>query len=72
MATIQKFEDLEVWILARELCVKIEALLQKELLAKRYSLRDQMDRSSGSIMDNIAEGFGRSGNLEFRNFFGIL
>ena len=39
-------------------------------LSKRYSLQDQMDRSFGSIMDNIAEGFGRSGNLEFRNFLG--
>ena len=70
MATIEKFEDLEVWILSRELCLKVEEILQEGLLANRYSLRDQMERSSGSIMDNIAEGFGRSGNLEFRNFLG--
>ncbi|PHQ29450.1 four helix bundle protein [Leeuwenhoekiella nanhaiensis] len=71
MATIERFEDLEVWQLARKLCQKLENLFLTTGLGKRYSLFNQMDRSSGSVMDNIAEGFGRSGNLEFRNFLGF-
>ena len=43
-------------------------MFQETGLGKNYSLRNQMEKSSGSIMDNIAEGFGRGGNLEFRNF----
>ena len=67
---IDKFEDTEVWQLAREICRDVEELFKTTALGKRFSLMNQMDRSSGSIMDNIAEGFGRGGNLEFRNFLG--
>jgi four helix bundle protein len=68
MAKIEKFEDLEIWNKAREICIDIENLFETTNLGKRYSLKDQMDRSSGSIMDNIAEGFERNGNREFINF----
>lgn len=68
MAKIEKFEDLEVWNIAREICHDIEVLFNTTNLGKRYSMKDQMDRSSGSIMDNIAEGFERNGNREFINF----
>ena len=57
MGKIQKFEDLEIWSLAREICQLVEFLIQNTNLKTNYSLRDQIDRSSGSIMDNIAEGF---------------
>lgn len=68
MARIDNFEDLEVWKLAREICLLIEHLFQNTGLGGNYSLRNQMERSSGSIMDNISEGFGRGGNREFHNF----
>ena len=68
MSKIEKFEDLEVWQRARTICSEIEILFHAGKLGKNYTLRDQMERSSGSIMDNIAEGFGRGGNKELHNF----
>jgi len=68
MVSIKNFEDLEVWQKAREICQFIEELFQTTKLGTNVSLRNQMERSSGSIMDNIAEGFGRDGNKEFHNF----
>lgn len=68
MGKIENFEEIEAWQLARELCQKIHQLFLTTTLGKNYSLRNQMERSSGSIMDNIAEGFGRGGNKEFHNF----
>ena len=71
MSTIQKFEDLEIWQLARVLAKDIFLLTQNGKLSKVFSLKDQMSRSSGSIMDNIAEGFGRASRLEFIQFLSI-
>lgn len=68
MGTIKRFEDLEVWQKSRELCQKINAILLNEGLSRDFKLRDQMNGSSGSIMDNIAEGFDRDGKNEFKQF----
>lgn len=54
MATITRFEDLEIWQLARELSKEIYALTFIEPIKSDFRLRDQMRGSSGSIMDNIA------------------
>jgi four helix bundle protein len=43
----------------------------KGLLSKDYKLKDQMNSCTGSIMDNIAEGFGRGSRLEFIQFLSI-
>ena len=68
MATIEKFEDLKVWQKARVLCIEVHTLTRMGNFSKDFELRNQINRSSGSIMDNIAEGFGRKGNMEFINF----
>jgi four helix bundle protein len=68
MATIQNFEDLKVWQKSRELCQLIFELVTTGKFVKEFALIYQINRSSGSVMDNIAEGFGRLGNNEFINF----
>jgi len=71
MSKISKFEDLEIWQLARELCNVIFEIDQNSDLKTNYKLFAQIDGSSGSIMDNIAEGFERNGNKEFIQFLSI-
>ena len=71
MATIRSFEDLECWQLARDLCKLVFELISKEPFSKSYSLRNQIDSSGGSAMDNISEGFERGGRKEFIQFLGI-
>ncbi|MBS1657298.1 MAG: four helix bundle protein [Bacteroidetes bacterium] len=71
MATIKKFEELEIWQLARDLARDVETLIQENNFRHNFTLIDQMRRSSGSIMDNIAEGFEREGNKEFIHFLTI-
>src|SRR5436305_155555 len=68
MATVTKFEELEIWQLSRLQTIDFDLLVETTSLAKDFELRNQMNASSGSAMDNIAEGFERSGNQEFKNF----
>jgi four helix bundle protein len=65
MSTWKSFEEIEVWQLARQFCQDIFSIVQYDGLKTDFSLKDQINRSSGSIMDNIAEGFGRDGTKEF-------
>jgi len=71
MATIKNFEDLEIWQLARILCNNIFNIIETTALKKDYKLKEQINGSSSSIMDNIAEGFERNGNKEFCQFSSI-
>ena len=71
MATITTFEELGIWQQARLLCKEIWGLTHKGSFARDLALKDQIDRSSGSCMDNIAEGFERDGNREFGQFLSI-
>ena len=71
MATIKKFEELEIWKEARLLSYQIYQFTLTEPMNTDYKFREQMRSAAGSVMDNIAEGFERSGRLEFVNFLGF-
>ncbi len=71
MATFTSFEDIEAWQLARELSQTIWILTNVEPFKSDFALKGQINKSTGSIMDNIAEGFGRGGTKEFIQFIGI-
>jgi four helix bundle protein len=71
MAKWKTFTELPVWKDARSLDFRIYLLSNDPPLDSDYPLRNQMLRASGSIMDNIAEGFERDGNKEFRQFLSI-
>ena len=70
MATIKHFEEVDAWKLARELSDKIGSLIDNGLFKRNYRLIGQIEGSSGSIMDNIAEGFERGTRAEFITFLG--
>ena len=71
MATIEKFEDIEAWKLARRVTQVIYEVSSVGSFAKDYALCNQIRRASISILSNIAEGFERSGTKEFLNFLAI-
>jgi four helix bundle protein len=68
MATITRFEDLEIWKLAREQAKEIYQLTKEGGFAKDFDLKNQINASAGSSMDNIAEGFERFTNKELAQF----
>lgn len=65
---IEKFEDIIAWQKARKLSLEIYLTFKSN---KDFSFRDQIQRAAVSIMNNIAEGYERSSNKEFRNFLFI-
>jgi len=71
MATINRFEDLEIWKEARRLAKEIHFISVETELRSDLRFKNQIKSSSGSVVDNIAEGFERDGNLEFRQFLSI-
>ncbi len=65
---IERFEDLDIWKEARALSKQIFVLTSNKPFSNDYRFRDQLRAAGGSIMDNVAEGFGRGGNKEFLCF----
>lgn len=71
MATIHRFEELEIWKRARALSKRIYDCTKLREFAKDFGLKDQIRRAAISVMSNVAEGFDRSGNREFIQFLTV-
>lgn len=71
MATIKCFEEIKAWQKARILNEKVGSYIDNGRFKRNFRLINQIEGSAGSIMDNIAEGFERSGNREFLQFLYI-
>jgi four helix bundle protein len=68
MGRVKVFEDLIGWQKSRKLFRLVHKITSKPPLSKDFPLRDQMRRSSLSVMSNIAEGFDKGGDREFVQF----
>ncbi len=65
---IQKFEDIIAWQKARILTAEIYKLTSN---CRDYGFKDQIQRATVSVMNNIAEGFDRQTDKDFRHFLYI-
>ena len=64
----ENFEDLKIWKEARRL---VKESYEKFRSYKDYGFRDQIQRAAISIMNNIAEGFGRKTKIFFAHFLDL-
>ena len=71
MAAVRDFEELTIFQKARELSKKIYPVTNRDGFKSDFRFVQQIRAAAGSIMDNIAEGFERTGNKEFLNFLYI-
>lgn len=71
MAAVKDFEELAIFQKARELSKRIYPITYRDGFKSDYRFVQQIRAAAGSIMDNIAEGFERTGNKEFLNFLYI-
>ena len=69
--TYKRFEDLPVWQEAMRLAHGVYDLVENPGFKISFSLRDQIERSSMSVSDNIAEGFERGTTNELLAFLYI-
>ena len=71
MNKIKSFEDILAWQKARELNKVIYKITQNSQFDKDFDLKRQIRRASVSISSNIAEGFERDTDKEFKRFLYI-
>ncbi len=65
---IEKFEDIIAWQKSKLLS---KSIYEHFINNKDYGFKDQIQRASVSIMNNIAEGFERKGDRELSHFLFI-
>jgi four helix bundle protein len=68
MASFKDFEEIIAWQQAIELACRVHERFKDH---RDFAFRDQIRRASTSISSNIAEGFSRGSNKDFRRFLYI-
>jgi four helix bundle protein len=68
---MQDFHSLKVWEKAHQLTLDVYRTTVTFPREELYALTSQLRRASSSIPANIAEGCGRGGNAEFKQFLQI-
>jgi len=63
---IKNFRDLDIWKKGIEIVKDIYKIVRKFPKLELYSLTNQMQRASLSIPTNMAEGFNRFHNKEYK------
>jgi four helix bundle protein len=71
MAKVERFEDLRCWQAARILVKEVYEVSGKGRVSTDFGFRDQIRRAAVSVINNIAEGFGRNSNKEFVRYLEI-
>ena len=62
---IEKFEDIIAWQKAQEVALTVYKLFEKQ---KDFGFVNQIQRAAVSVSNNIAEGYERKSNNEFKYF----
>ncbi|MCU0377949.1 MAG: four helix bundle protein [Bacteroidales bacterium] len=65
---IERFEEIIAWQKAKDLTTTLYFLFKDN---RDFSFRDQILRASISVMNNIAEGFERGSDKDFKHFLFI-
>lgn len=68
---MRDFRQIQVWEKAHQLTLEIYKVTAQFPKEELYGLTSQLRRASASIAANIAEGFGRGGNVELARFLQI-
>lgn len=68
MAKVERFEDLEVWQIAKAIAVEVYRISDLEPIKADFGLKDQIRRAAMSLSDNVAEGFEYNNNPDFIRF----
>jgi four helix bundle protein len=68
---MRDFREIKVWTKAHLLTLEIYKVTAVFPIEEKYGLTSQLRRSAASIAANIAEGFGRGGNVELARFLQI-
>ncbi|WP_199140864.1 four helix bundle protein [Pedobacter sp. ASV12] len=68
MGKIERFEDLEIWQIAKKIAVDTYWISDFEPIKSDFGLKDQLRRVAMSMSDNVAEGFEYNNNPDFIRF----